>query len=147
MNTMESLLNKYAESHRHRTNVRIHQVAVPTILFCLLGLLWPAQVAGVPLACVASMGFLLFAWRLSRPLAGLLALELAAFQGALWQLYAHMPRGVVLVSLAAAFAAAWALQFVGHHIEGKRPSFFDDLQFLLVGPLWTLHGLRSSAKK
>ena len=40
---------------------------------------------------------------------------------------------------AAVFAVAWVFQFVGHKIEGKKPSFFQDLQFLLVGPAWLLH--------
>jgi uncharacterized membrane protein YGL010W len=36
------------------------------------------------------------------------------------------------------FILAWVGQFIGHKIEGKKPSFFKDLQFLLVGPLWLL---------
>ena len=36
------------------------------------------------------------------------------------------------------FVTAWIGQFVGHMIEGKRPSFFEDLRFLLIGPLWVL---------
>lgn len=37
------------------------------------------------------------------------------------------------------FVVAWIGQFIGHKIEGKKPSFFEDLQFLLVGPAWLLH--------
>ena len=144
MNKLDSLLTQYAESHQNRTNVRIHKVAVPTILFCILGLLWPVQPAGIPLACVASGGFLLFALSLDRPLAALLALELAAFNLALWQLYAHVPMGVGLAAVGTLFVLAWVLQFVGHHIEGKKPSFLNDLLFLLVGPLWTLHLLHAA---
>jgi uncharacterized membrane protein YGL010W len=36
------------------------------------------------------------------------------------------------------FVVAWIGQFVGHAIEGKRPSFFKDVQFLMIGPLWLL---------
>ena len=39
------------------------------------------------------------------------------------------------------FITAWVGQFVGHMIEGKKPSFFDDLRFLLIGPLWVLSHL------
>ena len=39
---------------------------------------------------------------------------------------------------AVVFFIAWVAQFVGHKIEGKKPSFFQDLQFLLVGPAWLL---------
>jgi uncharacterized membrane protein YGL010W len=34
------------------------------------------------------------------------------------------------------FVVMWILQFVGHHVEGKKPSFLKDVQFLLVGPAW-----------
>jgi uncharacterized membrane protein YGL010W len=37
-----------------------------------------------------------------------------------------------------AFVLAWIGQFVGHKIEGQKPSFFEDLQFLLIGPAWLL---------
>jgi uncharacterized membrane protein YGL010W len=37
------------------------------------------------------------------------------------------------------FVLAWIGQFIGHGIEGKKPSFLKDLQFLLVGPAWLLH--------
>jgi uncharacterized membrane protein YGL010W len=36
------------------------------------------------------------------------------------------------------FAVAWIGQFIGHHYEGKRPSFFKDVQFLMIGPLWLM---------
>ena len=42
---------------------------------------------------------------------------------------------------AGVFVVAWVGQFVGHHIEGRRPSFFTDLKYLLIGPLWTLDKL------
>ena len=38
----------------------------------------------------------------------------------------------------ALFIIAWIGQFIGHSIEGKRPSFFRDIQFLMIGPLWLL---------
>ena len=38
----------------------------------------------------------------------------------------------------AIFIVAWIGQFIGHKIEGKKPSFFEDLQFLLIGPAWLL---------
>jgi uncharacterized membrane protein YGL010W len=37
------------------------------------------------------------------------------------------------------FILAWVGQFIGHKIEGMKPSFFQDLQFLLVGPMWLMH--------
>jgi uncharacterized membrane protein YGL010W len=36
------------------------------------------------------------------------------------------------------FTLGWIGQFIGHYVEGRRPSFFRDLRFLLIGPLWVL---------
>ena len=44
-----------------------------------------------------------------------------------------------LAVAAVVFVLAWIGQFVGHAIEGKKPSFFEDVKFLLVGPAWLLH--------
>jgi len=44
----------------------------------------------------------------------------------------------MMVLMIAIFSIAWVFQFVGHKIEGKKPSFFQDLSFLLIGPLWVL---------
>ena len=46
-----------------------------------------------------------------------------------------MPVSVLFMSVAV-FVIAWILQFIGHKIEGKKPSFFKDVQFLLIGPAW-----------
>lgn len=37
------------------------------------------------------------------------------------------------------FILSWIGQFIGHKIEGKKPSFLDDLKFLMIGPIWLLH--------
>jgi uncharacterized membrane protein YGL010W len=36
----------------------------------------------------------------------------------------------------ALFIVGWALQFVGHFIEGNQPAFFRNPIYLLIGPLW-----------
>lgn len=41
------------------------------------------------------------------------------------------------------FVIAWIGQFYGHNIEGQKPSFLKDLQFLLIGPAWVLENLFS----
>jgi uncharacterized membrane protein YGL010W len=51
---------------------------------------------------------------------------------------ALMPPMTVLPLSIAIFVVAWIGQFIGHKIEGKKPSFFDDLRFLLIGPLFVL---------
>ncbi len=144
--TLDRLFTQYETCHQHPTNVRLHKVAVPIILFCILGFLWPIRLADVHMGMVAAVGYLIYALRLDARLALGLGLELLAMGGGvmlLQQAAGHYFVPVVLV----VFVAAWVMQFVGHRIEGKRPAFFQDLLFLLVGPLWTLHlGTRQSSR-
>jgi uncharacterized membrane protein YGL010W len=129
--TIDHLLAQYAESHRNHTNELIHFVCVPVIVFSLLGLVWSVHHLA---ALAVSAWALWYYFRLSPPFAlGMLAMTLAML-GVL----AIMPRYTVLPVSIVVFIVAWVGQFIGHQIEGKKPSFFDDLRFLLVGPLFVL---------
>jgi uncharacterized membrane protein YGL010W len=129
--SIHTLLAIYSESHRHPTNELIHFVCVPVIVFTLLGILWAIH----PLVALAAVGAAMFYYlKLSRPFAyGMLAMS-ALMLGVL----AIMPPFTVLPFSLALFVVAWIGQFIGHKIEGKKPSFFDDLRFLLIGPLFVL---------
>ena len=129
--TIDTLLAQYSESHRNPANELIHCVCVPLIVFSLLGLVWSVH----PLAALAVSGWSLwYYFRLSPPFAlGMLAMALAMLG-----ILALMPRYTVLPVSIVVFIVAWIGQFIGHQIEGKKPSFFDDLRFLLVGPLFVL---------
>lgn len=131
MQAIDSLFDKYGESHRNPINKTIHWICVPLITFSLLGMLW----AATPwLAIGFTLLSLLYYIRLSPKIAaGMLLLG----GGMLGLLYA-MPQAQVLISSIVIFVLAWIGQFIGHKIEGKKPSFFDDLKFLLVGPIWLL---------
>jgi uncharacterized membrane protein YGL010W len=50
---------------------------------------------------------------------------------------------------AGAWIVAWVAQFYGHYVEGAKPSFLDDLLFLLIGPIFVLnkHGLLAGGHK
>jgi uncharacterized membrane protein YGL010W len=127
---VDELFERYAESHRHPANKAIHWICVPAIVWSLLGLLWAAS----PLAAYALVAFAMafYLW-LSRPIAfGMLvvvALMLLAF-----------PRlgGLVLPLSIAVFVGAWIGQLIGHRIEGRKPSFVEDVRYFLVGPAWLL---------
>jgi uncharacterized membrane protein YGL010W len=143
MRTVDQWLNEYGDSHRNPTNKSLHWVCVPVILWSVLGLLWitpfPAVIReAIPLAnwatvvVIAGLFYYLF---LSVPLAlGILPILLLM----LWSLDAlsHASSVPLWMIFAGAFVLAWIGQFIGHAIEGKRPSFFKDLQFLMIGPLW-----------
>jgi uncharacterized membrane protein YGL010W len=145
MRTATQWLNEYGDSHRNPTNKSLHWVCVPVILWCVLGLLWitpfPTSIrAAYPAvnwaAVVVFAGVIYYAF-LSLPLAlGVLPLLLLM----LWSIDALESSGVAPLWLVCVvlFVAAWIGQFIGHAVEGKRPSFFKDVQFLMIGPLWLL---------
>jgi uncharacterized membrane protein YGL010W len=128
---IDLLLDQYGESHRDHRNEAIHFVCIPAIVFSVLGLLWAAHPAAALLAMAASLVYYL---RLSVALAfGMMLMSTAM----LWLLSA-LPQGVVLPLAIVVFVVAWIGQFIGHKIEGRKPSFLDDLRFLLIGPLFVL---------
>lgn len=128
---IDTLLAKYSESHLNHTNEIIHFVCVPVIVFTLLGILWWIHWSVAVGVTVVS---LLYYIKLSKPFAAGMAVMSAVMLGIL----ALLPAAVVLPLSLAIFVLAWIGQFIGHKIEGKKPSFFDDLRFLLIGPLFVL---------
>jgi uncharacterized membrane protein YGL010W len=128
---IDVLLARYGESHRNPVNELIHIVCIPAIVFSLLGILWALHPAVALLVVAAALAYYV---TLSRTF----ALGMGVMAGAMLVLLAMLPNGTVLPTSIGVFVAAWLGQFVGHHIEGKKPSFFDDLRFLLIGPLFVL---------
>jgi uncharacterized membrane protein YGL010W len=128
---IDVLLARYGESHRNPVNELIHIVCIPAIVFSLLGILWALHPAVALLVVAAALAYYV---TLSRTF----ALGMGVMAGAMLALLALLPDGTVLPTAIGVFVAAWLGQFVGHHIEGKKPSFFDDLRFLLIGPLFVL---------
>lgn len=128
---IDALLATYSDSHRNPANEIIHFVCVPVIVFSLLGLLWSLH----PLLAVgATLASLAYYVKLSQPFAIGMLVMAAAMLG----LLSLMPLAAVLPLSIALFVLAWIGQFIGHKIEGKKPSFLDDLRFLLIGPLFVL---------
>jgi uncharacterized membrane protein YGL010W len=130
---VDQLLAHYGESHRHPTNELIHYIAIPLIMFSLVGLLFAAHPWAAYVFILASMVYyarLSAVFLLTMALISVLALAAVHALGSLL-----LPLSVVI------FVAAWIAQFVGHKIEGKKPSFFEDLQYLYVGPLFVLSKL------
>lgn len=140
---MHSWLEEYGESHTNPTNELIHWICVPTIFFCVVGLL--ASLPSPPLPFVtgylwvklALLFTLLFYARRSFPLfIGMALWCVFCFGLAVWiDMRAPWPLWAICLIL---FIAAWIGQFIGHRIEGKKPSFLKDLQFLLIGPAWLM---------
>ena len=128
---IDVLLARYGDSHRNPVNELIHIVCIPAIVFSLLGILWALHPAVALLVAAAALAYYV---TLSRTF----ALGMGVMAGAMLLVLAMLPDGTVLPTSIGVFVAAWLGQFIGHHIEGKKPSFFDDLRFLLIGPLFVL---------
>ena len=129
--SIDTLLAKYAASHLNTTNEIIHFICVPAIVWALLGLIWSIH----PLAAAAVvLASLLYYFRLSPSF----AIGMLLMSGAMLAVLYALPPGLVLPLSIAVFVIAWIGQFIGHKIEGKKPSFFDDVRFLLIGPLFVL---------
>lgn len=143
--TIQNWLDEYGESHRNPTNKLVHWICVPTIFFSITGLLYSLKL-GVLLTPTLELNVgmlvlllvILYYFRLSVPLAfGMLLFSLGCFWLCrLIETRAAWPLWQVSVAL---FVAAWIGQFWGHQIEGKKPSFLKDLQFLMIGPAWLMH--------
>jgi uncharacterized membrane protein YGL010W len=144
MRSVTEWLSEYGESHQHPSNKLLHWICVPAIVLAVLGFLWSAPVpaafaAASPWlnwATLAAAAALVYYLVLSRALAAGVLLAFVVLL-ALVQALARLPWPLWASSLVI-FVVAWIGQFIGHALEGKRPSFFKDLQFLLIGPLWLL---------
>ncbi len=143
MRPIQAWFDEYAESHQNATNTAIHWICVPTIYFCVIGLLVsipPLPVPGIgklSIAVLAVALVLYFYFVRSKALwLGMSVFSLICLWLAHWlNIHAHWPLWTISLGL---FALAWIGQFIGHHIEGAKPSFLKDLQFLLIGPAWLL---------
>ena len=130
---VDQLLAHYGESHRDPRNEVIHFVAIPLIMLSLVGLLFAGHPWAAYLFVAASM---VYYARLSM----VFLLAMALLSVAALALVHALGDKVLPVSIAV-FIGAWIAQFVGHKLEGKKPSFFEDLQYLWVGPLFVLSKL------
>lgn len=149
MRKIDALLNEYGESHQNGFNKKVHWICVPLIFFSIVGLIW--SIPAGPLAAFENVLGAYANWAtlmlvlvlfyylvLSVPLAlgmgifGFVCLYVCnliniSFDMPLWQI------SVII------FVLAWIGQFYGHKVEGKKPSFFKDVQFLMIGPAWLMH--------
>jgi len=130
---VDQLLAHYSESHRHPTNELIHYTAIPLIMLSLVGLLYALHPYVAYLFIAASMVYYVrLSWVFFITMLAGSALVLAL-------VYAMGEQRVALC--ASIFVVAWIFQFIGHKVEGKKPSFFEDIQYLWVGPLFVLSRL------
>ncbi len=149
MRKIDNLLYEYGLSHKNETNKTIHWICVPAIFFSIVGLIYsiPADPLESVLPFLQSFAnwatiililVLFYYVSLSPPLAlGMLLFSAVCLALAnLINLVSPIPLWLVSLLI---FSIAWIFQFYGHKIEGKKPTFLKDVQFLLIGPAWLMH--------
>ncbi len=141
MRSVNEWFGNYSKDHRNPTNRLIHWICVPAILWSVIAALWAIPVPssiGRPgfwagMAMVASFAFY---WKMSRPI-GIAMLIVFVVLGLVTEgLYRTLGPIDLLWLAGGVFVIAWIGQFIGHLLEGARPSFFTDLAYLLIGPAW-----------
>jgi len=142
MRNATQLLSDYAAYHRDRRNIATHLVGVPMIVFgvCILLSRPGFEVAGLALSPAWIVLAVSALWYLTRgaPLLGLvtsaimLAMVTAASSIAAAGTATWLAAGIGL------FVVGWAIQFVGHHYEGRKPAFVDDIVGLMIGPMFVV---------
>lgn len=150
MRTLNQWFDEYAESHQHESNQKIHYICVPAIFFSIVGMLMSipshflTETLGFENAIIQNWATLallfvsVFYLRLSFSMfIKILIFSIICLVGN-YYLSQYLPLFYTSLSI---FVIAWIGQFYGHKLEGKKPSFFKDLQFLLIGPAWVIHKL------
>lgn len=146
MRKIDLLFAEYAESHRNSTNKLIHWICVPLIFWTILGfisLIPSPHFCASYFGCISLVSLIavilvtLFYLRLSLLIGFIMIFAMLLMEHLAYAVNIHLGNKSWMIFLAV-FIITWILQFVGHKIEGKKPSFLKDLQFLLVGPIWLL---------
>lgn len=142
MRTFNQWMSEYGVSHKNPTNQLIHKICVPLIMLSVIGILWsiptPEIFHSVPYLNWATLfvtGCLVFYMTLNFMMfVGMIILTAVMC----WLCVIMDNAGILLPASMIIFLISWIAQFYGHKVEGKKPSFIQDLAFLLIGPLWVL---------
>ena len=135
MSVLTRLLESYEKNHQNPINEAIHIIAIPLIMFSILGM---TAAFDIFLEYIL-VGIVIFYYlKLSKIAALLMLVWLLIYLGLVVLLKPYIIEISILL-----FAFGWILQFLGHFIEGKRPSFFEDLRYFLIGPLFVAQKVMS----
>lgn len=146
MRKIEQLFAEYTESHQNKTNKLIHWICVPLIFFSIAGFisLIPSphfcanyfgciSIASIVVITLVSLFYFRLSWRIGI----IMLIIIFLIEHSLYLVNINFKNSWLIYLTI--FVITWIFQFIGHKIEGKKPSFLKDLQFLLVGPIWLLH--------
>jgi uncharacterized membrane protein YGL010W len=135
MKSLVDRLASYAEYHRDKRNIATHFVGIPMILVGTQAAL--ARIGIGPInAAVGATGLATRYYRALDPTYGNVMGAVLGATCAAGTAIAAMPGPIWLGATAGLFVGGWALQFLGHYFEGRKPAFLDDIKGLLDGPLF-----------
>ena len=154
MKKIELLLNEYGSSHKNSINKLIHWICVPSIFLSIVALIWSIPLGPLEQLKIYEYQFInwaticmIFVLIYYLKLSPILTVGMLVFSS-LCLFITNYIENLILekvinyhlwVIALIIFAISWVIQFVGHKIEGKKPSFLKDIQFLLIGPAWLMH--------
>lgn len=161
MKNLEQHLSEYAKYHRDQRNIYTHYVGIPLIVFSVFCLLSkPSFLISLPVLGTIVASPALLVWLVGNAFYIKLDVKLGAVMALITGLMVYWAQpiaqygvGLWLSISLGIFVGGWALQFVGHHYEGKKPAFVDDIMGLAIGPLFVLaelsfeFGLRDALKE
>ena len=160
MKTIRNWLDEYGESHQNKINKFIHWICIPLIFWSIIALLslipFPTVFNSEDVFMEAFMHWgtvviflgLIFYLKLSfKIFLGMLFVSLGVLYSVEQLLLLDCVDDIILFYISmSVFVFSWILQFIGHKIEGKKPSFIKDIQFLLIGPAWLIGFIYNSLK-
>lgn len=146
MKSIQQWLSEYGESHQNPTNKLIHWICVPTIYFTIIGLLYsiPSTLGYIgPIqinigSIVAVLVFMYYCLLSVKVALGMLIFTVLCLFTSEWIFQISGGSGGLAITCLILFVIAWIFQFYGHNVEGKKPSFLKDLQYLMIGPAWVI---------
>ena len=142
---IQQWLDEYGVSHQNKTNKRIHWFCVPQIFWTVVAAFYlipvPAFMTDISShlnwASVFCFVAILFYVRLSASLAIGMLIFASVCYATVFAFDNTFP-DYLLWFTGAWFIVLWLLQFYGHEVEGRKPSFLKDVQFLMIGPAWLM---------
>ena len=143
MRTQQQFLDDYRKTHSNPMNALVHTICVPIILFASIGMLWTIPI-GLWLGLSPWVNGATIVALLTLVFYATLSLRAVLYMTATFAVCAAIVIAMgnaglhVLWICAGLWIAAWLGQFYGHHVEGAKPAFLDDVVFLLIGPLFIL---------
>lgn len=142
MKSLQVWLNDYGNDHLNRKNQIIHRVCVPIIFLAVVGLLHliPFEIFKLGIGDIIIAGAMIWYALLGFKAFALMFVQLVICRTAVILSTISLGVSNTLWILVGIFIVAWIGQFYGHYLEGRKPSFLTDLQYLLIGPIWVWLG-------